>query len=1409
MYLSGVRFRNKSYFTMTRFTTLSASLAALVLGAGFIVPAVTFADNSALTFTTAPTTNVVTNNKTEFVVQAPDSDGHTVALSDGNNGGVFYGASITNGCTSNVPVTDVTIASSASQKAFCYSNATAGVYTITASTDGLTAASSDVTVEDASDSTVTVGPGSLNGWYFYDDQTDVQLSDSADHGFVVGPDTPLLGTGSVHLTKTTNDKYGIATAQFAGTALSDITALSYSTYRASGTTAQVPSLGFDVDSDTTDADTSYQGRLTYEPYFTHTVDTGTWQTWNTQDDAASGNWWFSHSTLSDGTTSVCTQSDPCTWSELVDAYPNASISGQFILRTNGATNEAFDGNVDNLTMGLSGVNTVYDFDPLIETTVSDGSVSSLQSALDNTISGGTVYLSGDYSGSDITINHPVTLTAADGASPTFTGKITINSDDVTVSGLDITNPNAGYGVVVQAKSNVKLQNNKIHDIGTNLTEGSAQAIYLDGGSAGASIGGDSFTGNEITNVGTTTLAYGTSGSAKGIFVGDSDGSGAITGLNISGNKISDIYASTTPWDYSASPVEKKGRGAYGVLINYGANSTGSTEATITGNTIKTLSGLWAHAIGLEGDTPSTSVTGNIISGLSDNKSNTDAVAVKFEDNPDAASVDVSGNTLDDVTVTNSTSTVLVDGTLSGTDDNTEVHVDGGVYYYGQNAFSTVLEGVSRVAENGTVSVAPGDYNLQEDHTISAGGQTGWYLPIVTNGITLRGINASGNAVTSAGDVSAYLYSTDDTANGAWATQDLVGVFGNDVTIQGLGIMLKLSPNKGIEVIGANGFTAKNNAFSPIPARLYADIANYTDSTDHSTGNDISQFGSGIYFNNNSVTSARTATVQDNTFTHSRISFNTLGNHWAIDISGNTFDGNAIWGGYYPPLAFSVGTDFTGSTIAVNDNSFLNMATDQPIAKFYSGISGIVDATQNYWGSASGPTTEQIIENSGTINTTPWYTDDTFTTLDTGTPAVSGGEASTTVPVAINQNGTSTQNGSVGVSVTIPAGTVITGDSSWDGTLEAPTASTTALSFTGLDTTIGSAITIGSNTTDLVFSKPVKLVFAGQTGKQIGWYNHAGTFTEITDTCDGAGTAQVGGVDLATTTPGASCKHDDSGDLVVWTTHFSTFVTYSSAPTAPVLSPNGSVFHGSQDVTMDYQTGTSIRYTTDGSDPTCSTGNGYSDGQVLTFSDSKTLKAVRCAVIGGTTVSSSVVSANYSPAAGGCSSSGGGSSSGSGSTGGSSAGATGGSASGSTGAASGSTGGSTGSTGGAVLGAATYNFTKNLSYGSTGADVEELQKFLITEGFDIPLITKSGVPYGFFGPETKAATIAYQKAHNITPAVGFFGPITRGEVNKGVIATTPEHTTNLTTQQAQSILSLLESFNADASVIAKVKASLGL
>lgn len=69
------------------------------------------------------------------------------------------------------------------------------------------------------------------------------------------------------------------------------------------------------------------------------------------------------------------------------------------------------------------------------------------------------------------------------------------------------------------------------------------------------------------------------------------------------------------------------------------------------------------------------------------------------------------------------------------------------------------------------------------------------------------------------------------------------------------------------------------------------------------------------------------------------------------------------------------------------------------------------------------------------------------------------------------------------------------------------------------------------------------------------------------------------------------------------------------------------------------------------------------------------------------------------------------------------------------------------------------FTMDLTLGSTGSEVTALQNFLISKGHSI-----AAGATGYFGAQTQAALAAFQAANGISPAAGYFGPITRAKVN---------------------------------------------
>ncbi len=75
--------------------------------------------------------------------------------------------------------------------------------------------------------------------------------------------------------------------------------------------------------------------------------------------------------------------------------------------------------------------------------------------------------------------------------------------------------------------------------------------------------------------------------------------------------------------------------------------------------------------------------------------------------------------------------------------------------------------------------------------------------------------------------------------------------------------------------------------------------------------------------------------------------------------------------------------------------------------------------------------------------------------------------------------------------------------------------------------------------------------------------------------------------------------------------------------------------------------------------------------------------------------------------------------------------------------------------------AAYNFTTDLTIGSKGSAVTDLQSFLESKGV---LTMPAGVAKGYFGNLTKTSLAKYQASVGISPAAGYFGPKSRAYVN---------------------------------------------
>ena len=72
--------------------------------------------------------------------------------------------------------------------------------------------------------------------------------------------------------------------------------------------------------------------------------------------------------------------------------------------------------------------------------------------------------------------------------------------------------------------------------------------------------------------------------------------------------------------------------------------------------------------------------------------------------------------------------------------------------------------------------------------------------------------------------------------------------------------------------------------------------------------------------------------------------------------------------------------------------------------------------------------------------------------------------------------------------------------------------------------------------------------------------------------------------------------------------------------------------------------------------------------------------------------------------------------------------------------------------------------RNLTVGSIGDDVRQLQSFLINQNGGsttrAQALANVGAT-GYFGSLTRAALAEYQAANGVVPSAGYFGPVTRG------------------------------------------------
>jgi len=161
-------------------------------------------------------------------------------------------------------------------------------------------------------------------WFFYNDETDV--IDNTLGSFVSGPGTPAYGNGSAQISVSGSQRRNLATYQFSGTTLADISVLAFSTYNPSigngGAANRSGYLNFNVDFDGTDL---WQRRLVFTPPSSSVLQ-NTWQEW---DCINGGNavWLYSGSTWPTpvGGGAPVSGSTGKTWSQVLSDYPGVRI----------------------------------------------------------------------------------------------------------------------------------------------------------------------------------------------------------------------------------------------------------------------------------------------------------------------------------------------------------------------------------------------------------------------------------------------------------------------------------------------------------------------------------------------------------------------------------------------------------------------------------------------------------------------------------------------------------------------------------------------------------------------------------------------------------------------------------------------------------------------------------------------------------------------------------------------------------------------------------------------------------------------------------------------------------------------------------------------------------------------------
>ncbi len=476
----------------------------------------------------------------------------------------------------------------------------------------------------------------------------------------------------------------------------------------------------------------------------------------------------------------------------------------------------------------------------------------------------------------------------------------------------------------------------------------------------------------------------------------------------------------------------------------------------------------------------------------------------------------------------------------------------GGHSWGVDAFNTIQEGINAVTDGGTVNISAGNYATDN-------------LIIISRAMKLigPGINAEENKrafMNNSNSCSDPIFSVEASnvrIEGLYIQSDNVGfcntyyptikviadsddnpvinteIIGNDISGGNHGIALRYDSasstidgnnihdnlNYGIAVGGSKNNLISNNIINNNRHGISFFCGFYcvknTGSSNALINSNIidSNADAGIYIDSG-ITGI---SIQNNTITNDgHFEKGAIGIH-LISALGNSAHYNSI----YNTIVNDI--DNVGADNEDEENSF--------------------NATQNYWGDSAGPfqaetNTSGNTDSSvlGLVNYSPWHTDAGLTILRGN---MTGGE-NDFKSFAISEEYNVTISG---FSLIIPAGTVITGTSTWNGQIDPPAVKTALSSYPEKEdytTEILSMIEVGFSSGKLTLSQAAKLILSGEHNKLIGYTRPGEPFTEITAVC---GENSQAWADANLSAEG-DCKINSNNDLVVWTKHLTSFATYT-------------------------------------------------------------------------------------------------------------------------------------------------------------------------------------------------------------------------------------------------------------------------